>query len=111
MSENHVAVKHGQGYSGSQRNDSGVNEMTAIDDLPLTVSVPVFGRVVYNLGRNASYDAAKLGQIPTIQIGGVKRVPVRVALRPLIADGADIGALLARFRELENVNSEAPAAA
>jgi hypothetical protein len=84
--------------------------MPTIDDLPLTVSVPVFGRVAYNLGRNASYDASKRGQIPTIEIGGMKRVPVRPALKPLIADGADIAAILARFREVESGKGASSAA-
>ncbi|HEV7415059.1 MAG TPA: DNA-binding protein [Tianweitania sediminis] len=37
-----------------------------------TVPVPVAGAVFYGLGRNASYDAAKAGDIPTVQIGGKK---------------------------------------
>lgn len=41
-----------------------------------TVSVPEAGSVFFNMGRNASYDAAKRGDIPTIRIGGLIRVPV-----------------------------------
>ena len=41
-----------------------------------TVSVPEAGKVFYGLARNASYDAAKRGDIPTIRIGKIKRVPV-----------------------------------
>ena len=41
-----------------------------------TVSVPEAGKVFYGLARNASYDAAKRGDIPTISIGKIKRVPV-----------------------------------
>ncbi|TIP87078.1 MAG: hypothetical protein E5X58_31140 [Mesorhizobium sp.] len=41
-----------------------------------TVSVPVAGKVFYGLARNASYDAAKRGDIATIRIGGKKVVPV-----------------------------------
>lgn len=41
-----------------------------------TVSVPVAGKVFYGLARNASYDAARRGDIATIQIGGKKVVPV-----------------------------------
>ncbi|OWK18298.1 hypothetical protein AJ88_03700 [Mesorhizobium amorphae CCBAU 01583] len=37
-----------------------------------TVSVPDAGKVFYGLARNASYDAAKRGDIPTIEIGGRK---------------------------------------
>jgi hypothetical protein len=41
-----------------------------------TVSVPEAGKVFYGLARNAAYDAAKRGDIPTISIGKIKRVPV-----------------------------------
>ena len=41
-----------------------------------TISVPDAGAVFYGLGRNASYDAAKSGDIPTIRVGGLIRVPV-----------------------------------
>lgn len=41
-----------------------------------TISVPAAGAVFYGLGRNASYDAAKSGDIPTIRVGGLIRVPV-----------------------------------
>lgn len=40
-----------------------------------TASVPDVGRIVYGLSRNASYDAANRGDIPTIQIGKLKKVP------------------------------------
>jgi hypothetical protein len=35
-----------------------------------TMAVPAAGRKYFNLGRNASYDAAKRGDIPVIKIGG-----------------------------------------
>jgi hypothetical protein len=41
-----------------------------------TVSVPEAGAVFFDMGRNASYDAAKSGDIPTIRVGGLIRVPV-----------------------------------
>jgi hypothetical protein len=41
-----------------------------------TVSVPEAGKVFYDLGRNASYDAAKRGDIPTVVIGGKLRAVV-----------------------------------
>jgi hypothetical protein len=46
------------------------------DDFPRTMSVPAAGRKYYGLSRNASYAAAKRGDIPTIQIGKLLRVPV-----------------------------------
>jgi hypothetical protein len=41
-----------------------------------TVSVPEAGAVFYDLSRNGSYEAAKRGDIPTIRVGGLIRVPV-----------------------------------
>jgi hypothetical protein len=34
-----------------------------------TMSVPMAGKLYFDLGRNASYAAARSGQIPTIRIG------------------------------------------
>jgi hypothetical protein len=42
-----------------------------------TLSVPVAGRRYFNLSRGASYEAAKRGEIPTIRIGRLLKVPVR----------------------------------
>jgi hypothetical protein len=41
-----------------------------------TMSVPEAGRRYFNIGKNASYDAAKRREIPVIRIGGRLRVPV-----------------------------------
>jgi hypothetical protein len=49
---------------------------------PLTLSVPEAGRRYFGLCRNASYDAAR-GDIPTIRIGRLLRVPVRALERML----------------------------
>ena len=54
--------------------------------LPITMSIPQFGRIVFEIGENSSYAAAERGDIPTIVIGCRKRVPVRVALRRLAGD-------------------------
>jgi len=53
---------------------------------PLTLSVPEAGAKYFNLSRNGSYDAAARGEIPTIKIGRLLRVPVRALER--ILDGA-----------------------
>jgi hypothetical protein len=50
-----------------------------------TLSVPEAGREYYNLGRNASYAAATRGDIPTIRIGKLLRVPVRALEQKLDA--------------------------
>ena len=45
-------------------------------DQPKTLTVPEAGRRYFDLGRNASYEAARRGDIPTIRIGRLLRVPV-----------------------------------
>ena len=51
------------------------NRMT--EESPLTLSVPAAGKRYFGLSRNAAYDAAARGEIPTIKIGRLLRVPVR----------------------------------
>jgi len=41
-----------------------------------TISVPDAGRLFFGLARNAAYEAAKAGDIPTVKVGGRIRVPV-----------------------------------
>jgi hypothetical protein len=60
--------------------------MSEAPDLPVTVSVPVFGKAAYDLTRSASYEAANQGAIPFIEVRGKKRVPVAIAARPLVGD-------------------------
>lgn len=55
-----------------------------------TISVPDAGRLFFGLGRNAAYDAAKTGAIPTIKIGGRIMVPV-VPLAEKLGLRANIG--------------------
>ena len=52
---------------------------------PKTISVEEAGRVYYGLSRNGSYDAAKRGDIPTIKVGRLLRVPVAAMERRLQA--------------------------
>jgi hypothetical protein len=44
---------------------------------PKTITVPEAGKEYFGLSRNASYAAAIRGEIPTIKIGKLLRVPVR----------------------------------
>ena len=53
---------------------------------PKTLSVPDAGRKYFNLSRGSSYEAAKRGDIPTIKIGKLLRVPVAAMERKLEAD-------------------------
>lgn len=58
--------------------------MTLAEALDMaTVSVPDAGRLFFNMARNASYDAARRGDIPTIKIGGKIMVPVAPIARQL----------------------------
>ncbi len=50
-----------------------------------TMSVPEAGETYFGLSRNASYQAAKRGEIPIIRVGGLLRVPVSAMER--IVDG------------------------
>ncbi|MCP1931802.1 helix-turn-helix domain-containing protein [Bradyrhizobium elkanii] len=43
----------------------------------LTISVPEAGKRYFGLCRNSAYAAAERGDIPTIRIGRLLRVPVR----------------------------------
>jgi excisionase family DNA binding protein len=49
----------------------------------LTMSVPEAGARYYGLSRNGSYAAADRGEIPTVKVGRLLRVPVRAMERKL----------------------------
>jgi hypothetical protein len=55
---------------------------------PMTLSVPVAGKKYFDLGRNASYAAARRGELPVIRIGSRLRVPV-VALEQMLAQAGE----------------------
>ncbi|MCK1693828.1 helix-turn-helix domain-containing protein [Bradyrhizobium sp. 144] len=46
-------------------------------DKALTISVPEAGQRYFGLSRNAAYAAAERGEIPTIKIGRLLKVPVK----------------------------------
>jgi hypothetical protein len=50
---------------------------TAMTEKPLTISVPEAGKRYFGLSRNGAYAAAERGEIPTIRIGKLLKVPVR----------------------------------
>jgi Helix-turn-helix domain len=47
------------------------------EEAPLTLSVPAAGKKYFGLSRNGTYDAAARGDLPTVRIGRLLRVPVR----------------------------------
>lgn len=55
----------------------------------LVYDVPEAGRLL-GLGRSASYEAARTGQIPTIKIGGRYKVPKRALEKLLDSAGQGI---------------------
>jgi hypothetical protein len=63
-----------------------------LSDEPLTISVPEAGEKYFGLCRNAAYAAADRGEIPTIKIGRLLRVPVRALERMLDQAGSKPGA-------------------
>ncbi len=53
-----------------------------------TASVPEVGRIVYGLCRNASYAAARKGDIPTVRVGGGLFVPTAALRKQLGLEAA-----------------------
>ena len=45
-------------------------------EMPLTLSIPEAGRRYFGLSKNGSYDAAERGEIPYVEVGRLKRVPI-----------------------------------
>lgn len=48
-----------------------------------TLSVPDAGRIYFGLSKNGSYAAAERGDIPTIRVGRLLRVPIAAMERKL----------------------------
>ena len=53
------------------------------DEAPLTITVPEAGKRYFGLSRGSAYAAAANGQIPTIRIGKLLRVPIAAMERRL----------------------------
>jgi hypothetical protein len=52
-----------------------------------TTTVPEAGKKYFGLNRNAAYAAAARGEIPTVRIGRLLRVPIKAVERMLDAAG------------------------
>ncbi|WP_409188769.1 hypothetical protein [Bradyrhizobium sp. RDM4] len=63
------------------------DELLALLSKP-TASVPDVGRLCYDLSRNGSYAAAERGEIPTIKVGRLLKVPTAALRRQL---GLEVG--------------------
>ncbi len=57
------------------------------DDLPLTLTIEQAGKPV-GMNRQAAYRAAAAGDMPTIELGGRKRVPTIAWLHILAGQGS-----------------------
>ena len=77
-STRYTMMKQGICWRHPQQGDSPVDE----DEL--TISVPEAGRRL-SLGKNASYEAARRGELPVLRFGRKLRVPI-VALERLLAE-------------------------
>jgi len=73
----------GRRRGGVTRKATRRQKARAPPEPPLTISVPEAGRRYLGLSRKGSYDAARRGEIPTIKIGKLRRVPVRAMERML----------------------------
>jgi hypothetical protein len=58
--------------------------------LPLTMAVPKYGKLTFNLSEASAYAAADRGDIPTIEIGGLRKVPVRMGLSKLAGGDSEV---------------------
>jgi hypothetical protein len=54
-----------------------------------TISVPDAGRLYFDLGKNASYEAARRGDIPTVRVGRKLRAVVCLLERKLAETGSE----------------------
>jgi len=77
----------GRRHGGVTRKLARRQKARAPPEPPLTISVPEAGRKYYGLSKNGSYDAADRGEIPTIKVGKLRRVPVRAMEAILDAAG------------------------
>jgi hypothetical protein len=72
---------------GTIRVTASIEKVVVMDPVPKTLTVPEAGRTYFGIGRNASYEAARRGDIPTIRIGRLLRVPVVALERKLEKTG------------------------
>lgn len=64
--------------------------MTDNVTLPTTLPVRTFARIAFDISENPAYAAARSGVFPTIKVGGVLRVPLRLALAKIAGGDAEV---------------------
>jgi hypothetical protein len=79
-------------------------------DSAKTISVPEAGRRYFGLSRGSSYAAAANGQIPTIRIGRILRVPVIALERMLEIAGESASHPASPPAEVQKLRGVAPSA-
>ena len=72
---------------------------------PRSISVPKAGRVYLDIGRDASYEAAKRGEIPVIRIGRLLRVPV-IAMERMLEQAGVVARVAAKAAERDDVDAD-----
>src|SRR5438874_1629661 len=85
MKKDNTVARASAAQAGRTPSPIGAND-------PKTLTVPTAGKRYFDLGRNASYEAAKRGDLPVIRIGSRLRVPI-VALERML-EGAITPSLL-----------------
>jgi Helix-turn-helix domain len=80
----------GRRTGGVTRKAARRKKAHAPPEAPLTLSVPEAGRRYFGLSKKGSYDAMRRGEIPTIKIGKLWRVPVRAMERLLDEAGRNV---------------------
>src|SRR5262249_58125351 len=73
-----IATRHYLGWWCQIRYHQPEGNCPMNEEAPLTLSVPEAGRKYFGLSRNGSYNAAAKGDLPTVRIGKLVRVPVRL---------------------------------
>jgi hypothetical protein len=74
--------------------------------LPTTLPLLTFCKAAFDIGPCSTYQAQRRGDVPTIKIGGLWKVPVRVALAKIAGNDPEIlkavtADFMAKLRQLE----------
>lgn len=74
--------------------------------LPPTLPLRTFCRAAFDIGDVCAYQAQRRGDVPTIKVGGLWKVPVRVALAKMAGGDPEIlkaltADFLAKLRQIE----------